>query len=139
MASKLGVPCKTKAYVLKDWHEFMDFYRNTHTNEYTVNGEPIEGYVLEDSKGFMTKMKLNFYAFWKGLRHFAQIVGKQGYMRETSRLTTPIMNYFYAYLKNCKETEGKLPAEDIITLRNLFLASEYGKQFKDTALCDYPE
>ena len=95
--------------------------------------------MLEDSKGFMTKMKLNFYTFWKGLRHFAQIVGKQGYMRETSRLTTPIMNYFYAYLKNCKETEGKLPAEDIITLRNLFLASEYGKQFKDTALCDYPE
>lgn len=139
MASKLGVPCKTKAYVLNDWHEFMDFYRNTHTNEYTVNGEPIEGYVLEDSNGFMTKMKLNFYTFWKGLRHFAQIVGKQGYMRETSRLTTPIMNYFYAYLKNCKETEGKLPAEDIITLRNLFLASEYGAPFKDTAGVDYAE
>ena len=139
MASKIGVPCKTKSYVLNNWHEFMEFYRDTHTNEYTVDGKPIEGYVLEDSNGFMTKMKLNFYTFWKSLRFVASLVARQGYMRDTGQLRTPIMNYFYAYLKNCKETEGKLPAEDIITLRNLFLSSEYGKQFKDTTGVDYAE
>ena len=139
VAAMIGVKCKTKARVLDDWHEFMEFYRATHTNEYTVNGEPIEGYVFEDSNGFMTKMKLNFYTFWKGLRILINPLARQGYIRETSRLTTPIMNYFYAYLKNCKETEGKLPAEDIITLRNLFLVSEYGAQFKDTTCVDYAE
>ena len=139
IASKLGVPCKTKAYVLKDWHEFMDFYRNTHTNEYTVNGEPIEGYVLEDSNGFMTKMKLNYYTFWKGLRILINPLARQGYIRETSRLTTPIMNYFYAFLKRCKEETGTLPSDNIIALRKAFIDSDEGKQFKDTALCDYPE
>jgi len=139
VAALIGVKCKTKARVLDDWHDFMEFYRNTHTNEYTVNGKPIEGYVFEDSTGFMTKMKLNYYTFWKGLRILINPLARQGYIRETSRLTTPIMNYFYAYLKNCKETEGKLPADDIITLRNLFLASEYGAQFKDTTGVDYAE
>ena len=117
----------------------MDFYRNTHTNEYTVNSEPIEGYVLEDSNGFMTKMKLNYYTFWKGLRILINPLTRQGYIRETSRLTTPIMNYFYAFLKRCKEETGTLPSDNIIALRKAFIDSDEGKQFKDTALCDYPE
>jgi len=139
MASKIGVPCKTKSYVLNDWHEFMDFYRDTHTNEYTVNGEPIEGYVLEDSNGFMTKMKLNFYTFWKSLRFVASLVARQGYMRDTGQLRTPIMNYFYAYLTRGKEETGTLPSDNIIALRKAFLESDEGAQFKGTALCDYPE
>ena len=135
VAKLLDIECKVEAKVLNNWQEFMHFYNECHQNDYKFNGECIEGFVVEDATGFKTKMKLNYYTFWKFLRVVTQIVLRQGYMRDTQKLTTPIMNMFYGWLKKCREDKVELP-NSIIALREMFLQSEEGKQFADNP-CDY--
>lgn len=136
MVSKLlGIECKVEAKVLNNWQEFMKFYEECHQNDYKYDGGFLEGFVVEDATGYKTKMKLNYYTFWKFLRVVAQIVLRQGYMRDTQKLTTPIMNHFYGWMKKCREDKIELP-NSIIALREMFLQSEEGKQFADNP-CDY--
>ena len=139
VANIVGVECKEKAVVFNDWAEFNKFYADCHKNEYLYNGKEIEGFVLEDANGYMTKMKLNYYNFWKFLRMVSQIVARQGFMRETGKLTTPIMNMFYGFLRRIKEEGQDIRSQKIIELRNMFAESPEGAAFKGKILCDYEE
>jgi predicted kinase len=76
-----------------------------------------EGYVLEDSAGFMTKLKLPEYGFWKYMR------GMKGRMIDNPNFTVhtdDIRVYeFVEFLKTLPQESLKL---DIITLRKQFYA-----------------
>lgn len=118
LANMLGVDYKEKAFVFDDWKSFKDWYDSIiHDSEYKYNGEYIEGFVLEDASGFMTKMKLEYYKFWKFMRSLAEEVMKFGYCRHTSRLFNPNSNRFYGWLRTQDKYELR---KDIIYLRNKY-------------------
>lgn len=123
---EFGFTVKEKCYTLNNWGEFLAWYNEIMDEDYKYNGEFVEGFVVVDSNGFMTKQKGTYYQFWKFMRSVADETlrvskngNRQGYYRRTSALTTPLSNRFYGFLKKlCEENyDGKT---DIITLRNLY-------------------
>ena len=76
-------------------------------DEYEYNGQKIEGFVIEDSVGYMTKLKLAYYNFWKFMRTVFHEVRKKGVISNTAVLTTPLANEFYGWAKALYEA-GKL-------------------------------
>ena len=89
--------------------------------DYAYNNNVIEGFVIEDSNGFMTKLKLTYYNFWKFMRGLSHEVLRSGNSRKTSALTTPLANEYFGWLKK-KYAEGNtdLLPRDICSLRKMF-------------------
>ena len=99
VASEIGVKAKEKAFEIATWAEFIDLYNAVNEPDYLYDGRVIEGFVVEDSNGFMTKMKLDYYNFWKKMRSVAQTTLRKGYIDKTSILADALSNDFYGYLK----------------------------------------
>ena len=126
-AGKYNLPHKTLAFTFTNWQEFYDWYIPTiEEKEYEFEGRLIEGFVLEDSMGFMTKMKLSYYNFWKFMRGISHEVIRKGYITDTAKLTEPTANYFNGWIKKWsesipdKEERYDTIPTDIITLRDKF-------------------
>ena len=120
-SNKYNLPLKVKAKVLDNWREFYQWYEEVTADDYKYKGQYIEGFVLEDSVGFMTKVKLQYYGFWKHMRSVKDDVYKSGYTKYTSSLTTPLANEFYGWLR--QQTKEVL-RKDIITLREIFYSEK---------------
>jgi len=120
-SNKYNLPLKVKAKVLDNWREFYQWYEEVTADDYKYKGQYIEGFVLEDSVGFMTKVKLRYYGFWKHMRSVKDDVYKSGYTKYTSSLTTPLANEFYGWLR--QQTKEVL-RKDIITLREIFYSEK---------------
>lgn len=60
IAKTLGLECKAMTHVFKNWTELKTFIENCKVI--------FEGFVMEDSKGFMFKLKSPYYKFWKRMR-----------------------------------------------------------------------
>lgn len=124
IGNNLGIKVKEKAAEIANWSDFYDWYNEVLENDYEYNGRIIEGFVIEDSAGFMTKLKLTYYHFWKFMRGLAHETLRRGYTQKTSALTTPLANDFYGWLKTMFETHTREEREnipkDIVTLRNMF-------------------
>ena len=117
LANDIGVEYKEKAEVFYNWNEFKEWYDDVTQDDYKYKGEYIEGFVIEDANKFMTKIKLQYYSFWKFMRAVKDEVGRKGYFSRTSGLNSPLANQFYGWLRTqTKETLRK----DIIILRNKF-------------------
>lgn len=126
-ANEIGVKCKTKAIELGTWAEFVDWYNEVLDPDYEFNGRIIEGFVIEDSAGYMTKVKLTYYNFWKFMRGLTHEVLQRGHFHKTSALTTPTANDYYGFIKGIydqtdKETRQSLP-RDIIYWRDRFYSN----------------
>ena len=121
IANQFGLTPKEKAFEIATWQEFFDWYYDILDEEYEYNGRKIEGFVIEDSVGYMTKLKLTYYNFWKFMRSISHEAIKKGYIQKTSALTTPIANEYYAWIRKLHDVEDKesIP-KDICTLRKLF-------------------
>lgn len=126
-ARNIGCGVKKLAFELKNWDEFRTLYYATINYDYKYLEDYIEGYVFEDSNGFMVKVKSGYYDEWKKLRGVANMVLKCGYLRKTSMLTSDLENYFYGFLKDIynkyynKEEKTYPFKTDIISLRNRYL------------------
>lgn len=135
IGNDMGFIVKKKAFVLETWEDFFEWYQEVNTEEYKYEGNYIEGFVIEDSVGFMTKMKLHYYKFWKKLRGVAQSVAKYGNYKWTGGLLTPIENDFFGWCKHYfsenldRKEEVKNSYGNICSLREEFL-SEYN-QYKE--------
>lgn len=132
VADELGIEHKEKAYVLETWQEFFDWYYEVLGEDYKYNGKNIEGFVLEDANGYMTKLKLAYYNFWKFMRSVAHEAIRKGYIdsKRTSALTTPLANQFYGWVKTLHDSEDWESApRDICTLRKMFFQTEAGRLF----------
>ena len=121
IANQFGLTPKEKAFEIATWQEFFDWYYDILEEDYEYNGRKIEGFVIEDSVGYMTKLKLAYYNFWKFMRSISHEAIRSGYIRKTSALTTPTANEYYAWVRKLHDVEDKesIP-KDICTLRRLF-------------------
>lgn len=121
IANQFGLTPKEKAFEIATWQEFFDWYYDILEEDYEYNGRKIEGFVIEDSVGYMTKLKLSYYNFWKFMRSISHEAIRSGYIRKTSALTTPTANEYYAWVRKLHDVEDKesIP-KDICTLRSLF-------------------
>lgn len=117
IANRFGFEYKTRAAVLNCWNEFAEWYFDVTSKEYQYNGANIEGFVLEDSSGFLFKVKSYYYNLWKFLRSVADSTLKNGYYRNTSKLNEPIEKDFYDWLR---ADYKKYQDCDIISLRKMF-------------------
>jgi predicted kinase len=125
--------CKQHTLTINNWEELEDFLKTLDdpVATFDLTGSAyIEGYVIEDSAGFMFKTKSEFYNTWKGLRGVANSVIKTGNYRYTGSLQTPLQNYFYKWIKDNWRYYHDNPdiKSDIITLRNEFLKSKYNSE-----------
>ena len=127
-ANLFGLTCKEKAFTFDSWKDFYGWYLEVTDEEYKYNGRYIEGFVVEDSVGFMFKLKLAYYNLWKMLRGITHGVLKKGYIDKTSGLYNATSNYYYGWLREHrnnyiqKDENGKVVVGDIniIDLRKQF-------------------
>lgn len=131
VADSLGLQHKEKAFVIESWQEFFDWYYNVTDEDYEYNGRKIEGFVIEDANGYMVKLKLHYYNFWKFMRNVSHEAIRFGYIRKTAALTTALSNQYYGWVRTLHDTENlESVPRDICTLRRMFFESEVGKAFK---------
>lgn len=123
-AGLFGLEAKEKAFEIACWQEFFDWYYDIMEPDYEYERRKIEGFVIEDSAGYMTKIKLSYYNFWKFMRSVSHEAIRKGYISKTSALTTPLANEYYAWVRKLHEREDRdsLP-RDICTLRKMFYAA----------------
>lgn len=129
IANQFGLTPKEKAFEIATWQEFFDWYYDILEEDYEYDGRKIEGFVIEDSVGYMTKLKLTYYNFWKFMRSISHEAIRNGYIRKTSALTTPTANEYYAWVRKLHDVEDKdsIP-RDICTLRRLFYKNKEKNQ-----------
>lgn len=131
-ADNLGLECKERAYTIESWGDFVDWYYTVVGDDYKYHGHNIEGFVIEDANGYMLKLKLAYYNFWKYMRSISHEAIRKGYIdgRKMSSLTTPLANQYYAWVKTLHGTVDidSIP-KDICALRRMFYKSEQGKIF----------
>ena len=129
VADRIGLVHKERAYTLESWQDFFDWYYEVTDEDYLYKNRHIEGFVIEDAGGYMLKLKLAYYNFWKFMRSVAHETIKKGYIdpRRTSSLVTPLANAFYGWIKECRAVvfeggQGDLDIipKDIVTLRAMF-------------------
>lgn len=126
LAQQLGVRAKRLAFTLHDWQEFAVWLQKIMQTEYKYEGKYIEGFVIEDTNGFMTKLKLSYYTQWKHLRQLSQVVLKHGACKHNKiKQLDGLEQEFYQWLRqevfSKRRKDGTYPfATDIISLRRLF-------------------
>lgn len=79
IAHQFGLTSKEKAFEIANWQDFYDWYYDILEEDYEYNGRKIEGFVIEDSVGYMTKLKLTYYNFWKFMRAISHEAIRNGY------------------------------------------------------------
>lgn len=128
IAHQFGLTPKEKAFEIANWQDFYDWYYDILEEDYEYNGRKIEGFVIEDSIGYMTKLKLTYYNFWKFMRAISHEAIRNGYIKKTSALTTPIANEYYAWVRKLHDVDDidSIP-KDICTLRRLFFKDKLGE------------
>jgi len=128
LARHLGLQVKIHAYTLDSWEQFYAWYCEVTEEDYKFNDKYIEGFVIEDSVGYMTKLKLAYYNKWKHLRSVAQAIIKYGHYKYTGSLNDSISNEFHGWCKRKftnlsreeREALSKLYYCNVIKIRNQF-------------------
>lgn len=140
VAEKFGLEHKEKAYEFTCWQEFFDWYYALQEGNSEYQGHMVEGFVVEDSNGYMTKVKTAYYRFWKQMCSVSREVRGTGSISNTASLTSAMANEFYGWLRKCYDA-GKLRKmpKDICSLRKLFLEERGGLNEELPSEIGYPE
>lgn len=112
-----NIKVKELCYEVNNTQEFLALNTEVERTDYQYNGEYIEGFVVEDAKGFMFKYKLHYYLLWKHLRWVLQryLNNPTGINLITNSLTTPVENYFLGFIREKYPNGGKSEEDIIIT------------------------
>lgn len=130
VAGRFGLAHKEKACDIQSWQDFFDWhYGVLKEGPVSPGGREVEGFVIEDSNGYMVKLKLPYYNFWKQMRAVAREVAKKGSIGNTASLTTATANEFYGWLRG-KYGSGELKSmpKDICSLRGMFFRERGNKR-----------
>ena len=111
-ANHFGLECKSKETEFYNWQDFFDYYMKISQQTESTSDKNIEGWVIEDSNGYMVKLKNQYYNFWKFMRALTGEVIKKGYTDRTSKALVESIPK--------EERPEKIPG-NIIALRNMFL------------------
>ncbi len=122
IAASIGVAVKQPGPSLPDWGQFEGWMKsvNAQGRYFQWKGQDIEGFVVEDADGYMFKIKLDFYSFWKGMRGHRDRVRKSrenGQPVPLPRFDDDEARAFHDWLIT-QPTEAL--SDDIITLRKKF-------------------
>lgn len=121
LAIMCGLECKKLVTTIYSWDEFVKFYKKA------KNESKIEGYVFEDDKGFMLKLKTDWYKYWKRIRSVIQTINRgMGYfeIREKYKFDsneTVLLSYILNECYTNKLQEKQSARIDIPQLRRRFL------------------
>jgi hypothetical protein len=133
VAESFGLKCKEKSQIIHNWKEFINWYNEITQEDYLYKGEKIEGFVIEDSNGYMLKIKLSYYMFWKNMRKLKDSIGKLGKEEKIDKiLQIDGADKFYNWIIIKDKSYLK---KDIITLRKLYNKERILNMFDDIA-CD---
>ena len=120
ISNDIGIPVKTKCATLNNYKEFEKFVSSVSDNKDYITPD-IEGYVMEDANGFMTKLKTEYYAFWKYMRSITASVMKYGKYKKEDELDSNMAKAYLNWITE-KKAEGYVYDSDkIIAIRNEFL------------------
>lgn len=106
LSDTLGVECKARHLIAHDWNELNANLLVGKTNT--------EGWVIEDSSGFMLKYKTPYYKWWKFARGYLQKLQTDGNIDKVNPEFVPIVEF----MKELK-CSGELP-DNIIKVRNMW-------------------
>lgn len=76
VADKMNIRRKILYRTIENPSQLVDFYNEVTDLGFTYDGHHIEGFVLEDLNGYMVKLKLPFYNYWKGFRSIMEMYKK---------------------------------------------------------------
>lgn len=68
VATEFSLKCKKLAYTIDNWSDFLEWDKMVSSADFKYKDSYIEGFVLEDSAGYMFKKKTEYYREWKFLR-----------------------------------------------------------------------
>lgn len=106
---KIGLETKQKAMTFQNAVSFAGWYKKAVNDmNYKVGGEHVEGLVIEDAVGYMTKVKLPFYAFWKQMRSMKDRI-----------VSTSEKGQDFAY-EYTRKSDGSAPSAQDVALANDF-------------------
>ncbi|MCA9719829.1 MAG: metallophosphoesterase [Myxococcales bacterium] len=123
IAAHFELPVKQRATIFEDWRGLSRWLELACAPGYQWRGAHVEGFVLEDAAGFLTKIKLDYYNFWKRMRSLkdrlvkARASGKP-LARDTSE---PRVRGFVEW---CARQPDELLTQDIIRVRAAYLRGE---------------
>ena len=126
-ADKNKIEIKELVYVVNNVEEFEDRFNEIKQEDFRLNNCFVEGFVVEDSSGFMFKYKTDYYKKWKLLRSKMENAIKNNDYK--TKGTDKLEVEFIKYLENkYKDKEININSINIIDERNEF---EKLKQPKD--------
>lgn len=132
VGERFGLETKRQSMSFKDARSFAGWHAKASRNLFLrVEGEHIEGFVIEDSKGFMTKVKLPYYSFWKRMRSMkdrivaARLKGHEFQPLSARRADGTEMDgaereMAEAFTEWCLRQDSALLETDVISLRREF-------------------
>ena len=128
LAATYGLKRKMFVKELQNIEEFEQFVLKN-SNDFH---NPVEGYVLEDSLGFMVKVKTPYYDFWKAMRGGAHLIANGKPLttfwdsfckRFTDDFHRKLADKFLKFLLSQKERE-EYDANNVIEIREQFSQNE---------------
>lgn len=119
LGDKLGLLVKQQTDVINNKEEFIRWCG-------IVLDHPIEGYVLEDSSKFMTKIKSLYYTKWKWARTVSECVLKFGSYSKYQTLTDELKEFHDWLIEYSNDNNLDNNDKQIINLRKEFLKDKEG-------------
>lgn len=86
VANRFNLEPKKLLATVTDFKEFSKWVNDIEDEEWVLNGQPIEGFVAEDSAGFMVKVKGGWYRKWKSIRGMLKDIARRGRSSKTETL-----------------------------------------------------
>jgi predicted kinase len=120
---RFELPVKERLTALPSWPALQGWLRHVQAPGYHLNGQWLEGFVLEDDDGFLFKIKLDYYNFWKSMRTLKDRILSTRKSGQPLRrdVSAPRVAAFYQWASTLPDA---LLRQDIATLRAQFLAGE---------------
>lgn len=118
--NSINIEVKELVYTAENIDEFNDLCELITSDDYKLNNEYIEGFVIEDSNNLMVKTKTKYYDIWKSLRTKMENAINNNKFNTKSKDELEIK--FMAYLKDKYQDQNVDVKEiNIITERKEFL------------------
>lgn len=90
VANRFRLEPKQLLGVARNFNEFCKWASDLEDENWTLDGKHVEGIVAEDSKGFMVKVKCQWYRKWKLARGILKDIARRG---RSSKVETLVKHY----------------------------------------------